>query len=231
MRRLLALAVLLAASGAAHAQVGLDFTLGPVVSWPEDVQGFSFDPTDPNFDPSTIDPSEFENFEFEPTVGFEAGLGLVIMPKNVGVRLGAHFMNTSAVFDEQGNSFEREAFDANFVTLQADLRVGRRVGPATIYAFGGPELRFLVDLSDEDVTFVSVRENSELLSTAAAFGAGITLNAFGTKFGPKISYTMGLSDVESGDVIVNSGTDELALRLPDGYGLDTLLFGLVIGGR
>ena len=229
MRRLFALAVLFAAgsvASGAHAQVGVDFTLGPVVSWPGDVQGFTFDPDDPE-----IDPSQMQTYEFKPTVGFEAGLGLIVMPKNVGVRLGVHYLNTSAVFDEQGGSFERDAFEANFVTLQADLRVGKRVGPATLYAFGGPELRFLVDLSDEDVTFASVRETSELLSTAAKFGAGVTLNVFGTKFGPKVSYALGLSDVESGDVIVDNGTDEIALRLPDGYGLDTLLFGIVIGGR
>lgn len=232
MRRLLALVLLLVASGVAHAQVGLDFTLGPVISWPEDAEGFRFDPNDPDFDPSDIDPADFQTIDFQPTVGFEAGIGLIVMPKNVGVRLGVHYLNTSAVFDEDGNSFERDAFTANFVTVQADLRAGKRFGPATAYVFGGPELRFLVDLSDEDVTFASVRQNSELLSTAATFGAGVTLNVLGTKFGPKVSYTLGLSDVESGDFIAEGGTNgEQAIRLPGGYGLDTLLFGIVLGGR
>ncbi len=230
MRSLLVLSLLLA-SGAARAQVGLDFTLGPVISWPEDVQAFTFDPEDPAFDPTQIEVGNPETFNFKPTVGFEAGLGLIIMPRNVGVRVGVHYLNTSAVFDEQGGSFERDAFGANFVTLQGDLRVGKRVGPAMLYAFGGPELRFLVDLSDEDAQFTAALQDSELLSTAAKFGAGVTLNVFGTKFGPKVSYTLGLSDVESGDVIVTRGAEDLALRLPDGYGLNTLLFGLVIGGR
>ena len=227
---LLALALLAAPEAAA--QVGFDFTLGPVVSWTDDAAVFAFDPNDPDFNPGTIEEGAFEDLDLQPTVGFEAGLGLLIVPKNVGVRLGVHYLNTSAVLDDEGRSFDRSAFEANFVTLQADLRAGTSLGPARAYVFGGPEFRFLVDLSDEDVTFASVREEAELLSTAATFGAGITLNLFGTKVGPRVSYSLGLSGVESGDVIVESDTGGLeALRFRDGYNLDTLLFGIVLGGR
>lgn len=228
MRFLLPL-VLLAVSLAPSASAQIDITLGPVVTWSEDVSGFVFDPTDPSFDPS--DPATFTQFNeanLRPSIGFEAGLGLVIMPKNVGVRLGAHYLNTSAVFDEDGRSFDRGSFDANYVTLQADLRFGERIGPALLYAFGGPEFRFLVDLSDSDVTVAGVRENASLLSTAAKFGAGITLNAFGTRIGPRISYALDLSGTDGGDFQLENGD---TIRLDEAYDIDTLLFGIVLGGR
>ncbi|MEM6326187.1 MAG: hypothetical protein AAF791_03630 [Bacteroidota bacterium] len=227
--RALLLFVLLALVPAAYAQVGLDFTVGPVVTWSEDVSGFLFDPDDPTFDPS--DPATFEQFtqaDLQPSVGFEAGLGLIVMPKDVGLRLGVHYLNTSAVFDEQGRSFDREAFDANFLTLQADLRYGKRFGPVRAYAFGGPEFRFLLDLSDSDITLEGIRENASLLSSAAQFGAGLTFDFAGTKIGPKVSYALDLTGSDAGDFVLDNGT---SVRLDEAYDLDTLLFGLVLGGQ
>ncbi|MEM1055235.1 MAG: hypothetical protein AAGI52_06895 [Bacteroidota bacterium] len=227
--RLLTVLALVAIPTLVHAQVGFDLTLGPVVTWSEDVSGFVFDPSDPNFDPS--DPATFEAFteaDLRPSVGFEAGLGLVVMPKDIGVRFGVHYLNTSAVFDEEGRSFDRESFAANFVTLQADLRYGRQLGPLRAYAFGGPEFRYLIDLSDSEITLDGVRENASLLSTAAQFGAGLTFDFAGTKFGPKVSYALDLSGTDGGDLTLDDGT---TIRLDEAYNLDTLLFGIVLGGR
>lgn len=227
MRRFCLFLALLATS--ASAQVGLDFTLGPVVTWSEDVSGFVFDPNDPDFDPNDPDTyTQFTEADLKPAIGFEAGLGLIVMPKDVGVRLGAHYLNTNAVFDEQGQSFNRESFKANFVTLQADLRYGKRLGPVRAYAFGGPEFRFLVDLSESDITLDGVRENASLLSTAARFGAGFTMDLAGTKFGPRVSYSLDLSGTDGGDLALDDGT---TIRLDEAYKLDTLLFGIVLGGR
>ena len=161
------------------------------------------------------------------SIGFEAGLGVIVMPGPVGVRAGVHFLNTSAVFDGE-QTFNRESLDANFVTLQLDLRYGKRLGPLSAYAFGGPEFRYLLDLSGEDVTIASARENARLLSTAARFGAGLTFDFAGVRLGPKVSYALGLSGVEGDDVVLDNGN---VLRLDEAYDIDTLLFGLVLGGR
>lgn len=224
--RFAALALLLALPLAATAQIGVDVTLGPTVSWAEDVSGVSFDPA--TFDPN--DPSTFEQqeFSFPTSIGFEAGLGVIVMPGPVGVRAGVHFLNTSAVLDEDGNRFNRESLDASFITFQLDLRAGTNLGPLHAYAFGGPEFRYLVDLSDEDVTFASARQEAEFLSTVATFGAGLTFSFAGTKVGPKVSYSLDLTGVEGGDLVLDDGT---AVRFDEAYDLDTLLFGLVLGGR
>lgn len=223
--RLLVLVTLLALVPAAHAQFAVDLTLGPTVSWAEDVSGFQFDPSDPNQTPI---PGSQQTFSIPAAVGFEAGLGLIVMPGPVGVRVGAHFLNTSAVLDEEGNTFNREALDASFVTLQVDLRAGTGLGPLHAYAFGGPEFRYLVDLSDEDVTFASARQEASLISTVATFGAGLTFDFAGTKLGPKVAYSLDLSGVEGGDLVLDDGT---AVRFDEAYSLDTLLFGIVLGGR
>lgn len=226
MRLLATLALLLFALAApAHAQVALDLTLGPTVSWAEDVSGFQFDPDDPDQTPI---PGSQQTYSLPAAIGFEAGVGVIVMPGPVGVRAGVHFLNTSAVLDEQGNTFNRESLDASFVTLQLDLRYGRRLGPIHAYAFGGPEFRYLVDLSDEDVTFASARQEAELISTVATFGAGLTFDFAGTKLGPKVAYSLDLSGVEGGDLVLDDGT---AVRFDEAYSLDTLLFGIVLGGR
>ena len=222
--RLLAALALLAIPALAHAQVGFDLTLGPTVSWTEDVSGFQFDPDDPTQTPIG-DPQEFS---IPAAIGFEAGLGLIVMPGPVGVRAGVHFLNTSAVLDEEGNRFNRQSLDASFVTLQLDLRAGTDFGPLHAYAFGGPEFRYLVDLSDENVTFATARQDAELLSTVATFGAGLTLDFAGTKLGPKVAYSLDLTGVEGGDLVLDDGT---AVRFDEAYSLDTLLFGIVLGGR
>ena len=85
-----------------------------------------------------------------------------------------------------------------------------------------------MDLSDEDVTFASAREEAELISTVATFGAGLTFDFAGTKLGPKVSYSLDLTGVEGGDLVLDDGT---AVRFDEAYDLDTLLFGLVLGGR
>lgn len=222
--RLLAACLIAAVPVLAHAQVGVDVTLGPIVTWTEDVSGFQFDPTDPTQTPL----GDAETITIPASVGFEAGLGVVVMPGPVGLRVGAHFLNTSAVLDEDGNRFNRESLAASFVTLQLDLRAGRRLGPLSAYAFGGPEFRFLVDLSDENVTFASAREEAQLLSTVATFGAGLTFDVGGTRIGPKIAYSLDLTGVEGGDLVLDDGT---AVRFDEAYDVDTLLFGLVLGGR
>ncbi|PAP74343.1 hypothetical protein B1759_18115 [Rubrivirga sp. SAORIC476] len=221
--RLVAL-LLLVVPALARAQVGVDLTVGPIVTWTEDVSGFQFDPTDPTQTP--LDGTE--TFSIPASIGFEAGLGVVVMPGPVGFRVGAHFLNTSAVLDEDGNRFNRESLSASFVTLQLDARTGRRFGPLTAYAFGGPEFRFLVDLSDENVTFASAREEAQLLSTVATFGAGLTFEVGGTRIGPKVGYSLDLTGVEGGDLVLDDGT---AVRFDEAYSVDTLLFGLVFGGR
>ena len=224
--RLLSAAVLAAfvlAPLAPEAQVALDLTLGPVVAFSEDVSGFQFDPDDPDATPV----QQFDAVPVPTSVGFEAGLGVIVMPGPVGVRVGAHFLNTSAVFDGE-QTFNRESLDANFLTLQLDLRTGADLGPLRAYAFGGPEFRYLLDLSGEDLTVASVREDARLLSTAATFGAGLTFDFAGTRFGPKVSYSIDLSGVEGDDIVLDNGN---VLRLDEAYDLDTLLFGIVFGGR
>lgn len=224
MRTLSALALAVALSASASAQIDLDLTLGPVVAWTEDVSGFTIDPDDPDATP--ID--QFDSVPVPASIGFEAGLGLIVMPGPVGARVGVHFLNTSAVFDEEGNTFNRESLDASFVTLQVDLRAGTDLGPLRAYAFGGPEFRYLLDLSGDDVSIASARESAELLSTAATFGAGLTFDFAGTKIGPKVSYTLDLSGVEGDDIVLDNGD---ILRLDEAYDIDTLLFGIVLGGR
>ncbi|MEM0964460.1 MAG: hypothetical protein AAGK21_18170, partial [Bacteroidota bacterium] len=140
------------------------------------------------------------------------------------------FLNTSALYDGEGDGleFNRSSFESTFVTLQLDLQLIRRLGPATVYAFGGPEARYLVDLSNRVGSLDDLRDESELLGVAVNAGAGLRLGIGGLRVGPEIRYAYDLTGVGSGGQIPAPGGN--AFEVQEAFDVNTLLFGLVFGG-
>jgi hypothetical protein len=204
-----------------QAQVGLDFNLGPTVNWTEDVSAFTFDPEDPTtvFDRDSLD--------VPVTVGVQGGLGLTVRSGALGVRLGGQFLNTAAIYDGE-QRFNRQTLEASFVTLQLDLQYVQSLGPASVVVFGGPEARYLLDLSGELAGVEDVRDGLDLLSAAATVGAGLRLDVGGTRLGPQVRYAFDLTGVGGDDLAVDDGT---AFRLDEAFDVHTLLVGLVFGGQ
>lgn len=219
MRPALLVAALLVA-GASHAQVALDFNLGPTVNWTEDVSAFTFDPDDP----STV--IDRDSLDVPVTVGVQGGLGLTVRAGAVGVRLGGQFLNTAALYDGE-QQLNREALETSFVTLQLDLQYVRSLGPASVYVFGGPEARYLLDLSAEIAGARDVQDGLDLLSAAANLGAGLRFDLFGTRLGPEVRYAHDLTGVSGDEVVLDNGN---LVRFDEAFDIDTLLFGIVFGG-
>ena len=218
MRRPLAL-FLLAALTPARAQVSVDATLGPTINWVGDTEALRISPEGQQ---------SLDVLRFSPTVGVQAGLGLSVGANGpVAVRTSARLATTGPVFDlERG--LARSAFALDVLTVGLELQLRRRAGPLEALVFGGPELRYAVDLRDRDGVGSAIRgfrESVEPLSGAAVIGAGLRVRAFGTAFGPEVRYAFGLSDVSAGE-FSESGT---TVRLEDGLRLRQLALGLVVG--
>lgn len=219
MRLALLLAALVAVS-APRAQVAVDFNVGPTVAWTEDVSAFTFDPADPGA------ALRRDSLVVPATVGVQGGLGLTMRAGGLGIRVGGQFLNTTALYDGE-ERLNRQALDTSFLTLQLDLQFAQRVGPASVYVFGGPEARYLLDLSGDVAGLDDLREGAELLSAAANLGGGVRLNLFGTRVGPEVRYAFDLTGVSGQDVALGDGS---TFRFDEAFDIDTLLVGLVIGG-
>ncbi|MEM1118426.1 MAG: hypothetical protein AAF845_16925 [Bacteroidota bacterium] len=217
----LAAFLLVSASVSAQTGVGFDFNVAPAVTWTEDVSAFTFDPNDP----STI--LDRDSLDLPVTVGIQGGLGLTVYRGPIGVRLGGQFLNTTALYDGE-QTLNRAAFETNFVTVQLDLQYARNLGPASAYVFGGPEARYLLDLSGEIAGVQDVRDGLDLLSVAANLGAGLRFDVGGTRFGPEVRYALDLTGVGGEDIELDNGN---TLRFDEAFDVNTLLVGFVFGGR
>ena len=220
MRLLIFSAVLFAASVQAQTGVGFDLNLGPAVAWTEDVSAFTFDPENPGV---VLDR---DSLSLPVTVGVQGGLGLTVRNGPIGVRLGGQFLNTAALYDGE-QTLNEAAFETNFVTLQLDLQYVAALGPVRAYVFGGPEARYLLDLSGEIAGVQDVRDGLDLLSLAANLGAGVRFDVGGTRFGPEVRYALDLTGVGGDDLALDNGN---TLRFDEAFDIDTLLFGFVFGG-
>lgn len=215
MRLLLAVLASLAVFPAS-AQVGFDFNLGPTVAWTGDS------------DVGVTDGLAVADGRFVTpvTVGVQGGLGVTLRNGPLGVRVGGRFLNTTALYDGE-QALNRQGLETSFVTLQLDLQYVRSLGPASVYVFGGPEARYLVDLSGDVARVSDLREGADLLSAAATVGAGLRLDLFGVRLGPEVRYALDLTGVGGGnDIVLDQGG---TLRFSD-FDVDTLLVGIVIGG-
>lgn len=204
----------------ARAQARFDLTLGPTVNWIGDVAALRVDPTAPQAPVA-------DTLQFSPSVGLQAGLGLSLGRGPLAVRAGARLATTGPVFDA-ASGFDQDALALNVLTVGIDAQFRRAVGPVELVAFGGPELRYAVDLSGAEGAGGAVREfreSVEPLSAAAVVGAGLQFRAFGTSVGPELRYALGLSDVSGGEFSQDGAT----VRLEDGLRLRQLAFGLVFG--
>lgn len=200
----------------ASAQIGFDLNLGPTVAWTGD----------PDFGISDEGAIADGRFETPVTVGLQGGLGVTLRNGPLGVRVGGRFLNTTALYDGE-QALNRQTLETSFVTLQLDLQYVRSLGPVSAYVFGGPEARYLVDLSGDIARVSDLRDGADLLSAAANIGAGLRLDLFGIRLGPEVRYALDLTGVGGGnDVIVDEGG---TLRFDD-FDVDTLLIGIVFGG-
>lgn len=230
-RFLLCLALLLTAGLAssdarAQARAGFDLSLAPTANWTSDaeVRLRAFQDNPQNADPDSL-LALFNDEERPVQVGFKAGLGLTVSRRWLGVRAGVHLLNTGGVFDG-AEYLNEEKLRENFVTFTLDFQLRRAAGPAVFYAFGGPELRYFLDLTGEDeISFSTFRENMEPLSTAVNVGAGVHLRLMGVRLAPEVRYTRGLSGV-SGRTFEADG---LPFELSEQQRLDNLGLGLVFG--
>ncbi len=216
MRPLL-LAVLAAlATLPASGQVRADLSLGPTVAWTGD----------PDVGVSNGPLIADGRFVTPVTVGVQGGLGVSLRNGPLGVRVGGRFLNTAALYDGE-NTLNRQALETSFVTLQLDLQYVRSLGPLQAYVFGGPEARYLVDLSGDVARVSDLRDGADLLSAAANLGAGLRLDLFGVRLGPEVRYALDLTGVGGGnDIALDDGG---TLRFDD-FDVDTLLVGIVFGG-
>ncbi|HYE95401.1 MAG TPA: outer membrane beta-barrel protein [Rubricoccaceae bacterium] len=189
--------------------------LGPSFNWLGDVTVVEADSAE----------QEGQTTEYPVSVGFKGGLMVGYRSGPLGLRVGANFLNTGSIFD--GTTFLNEdELSANFVTLAVDAQVVRPVTPfLDLYAFGGPEFRYLLDLSGVS-NFEEFRDGFESVSTTASFGAGVRLHLLGYSFGPELRYGLDLGGF-SGDTFETEGGG--TVRLDEGFSMNNLLFGLVFG--
>ena len=215
MRPLLFFALAALAAGPAEAQIRFDLNLGPTLNWTEDVDFGVF--RDGAIADGRIEPPV--------TAGLQGGLGVTLRRGPLGVRVGGTFLNTTALYDGD-QTLNRQALETSFATVQLDLQYVRSLGPASVYVFGGPEARFLLDLSGDVARVSDLRDGADLLSAAANVGAGARLDLFGVRLGPEVRYAVGITGVQSDAIALDEGG---TLQL-DEFDVDTLLFGLVFGG-
>lgn len=213
--------------GPAHAQthVGFDFALAPVANWTNDVQVRlrEFQENPQRTDPDSL--LALFNGEEQPVrVGFKAGLGLTVSRGWLGVRAGVNVLNTGGVFDG-AEYLNEEKLHENFVTFTFDLQLRKAAGSAVLYAFGGPEFRYFLDLTgDDQSTFSTFRENMEPLSAALSVGAGVHLNLMGIRLTPEVRYAHGLSNTTGRTFEAESLPFELSKQRMSNLG-----FGLIFG--
>jgi hypothetical protein len=221
MRRLSALALLLAAFSA-HAQVGLDLSLGPTVNWVQDFSTLTVDPDNPG---TVVDR---DSVMLPVLVGVQGGLGLTVRSGPVGVRFGGRFLNTSALYDGQ-QTLNRDALQTSFVTASLDLQLTQRLAPGVqAWVFAGPEGRYLLDLSGDVDSVADVRDGLDLLSVTANVGAGLSFGVGGLRVGPEARYAFDLTGIDGGDVTLDNGN---VVRLDEAFRVNSLLLGLVFRGR
>lgn len=168
-----------------------------------------------------------EATDFEPAIGFHAGLFVGYDAGHVAVISGVHYVYAGTLFD--GSSFslpQREEFDLVFVTVPIDVQVlFRKSGRFRPYLFGGPEFRYAVNLEDRDF---SVQEDLDLLSTTFSVGAGVRLRVPGisSSLAPQVQYTFDRSGFYEGDL---SRDDGGISQTADKLKANMLRLGLVLG--
>ncbi len=199
--------------GGSGTQMNLSASLGPSINWLSDVTVVD----------AGSEQAEGEN-SYPVSVGFKGGLMLGVRRGPLGGRAGVSFLNTGSVFD--GTTFLNEdELSVNFVTFALDAQYVRPVGPADLYAFAGPEFRYLLDLSGAE-NLGDFRDGFSSLGASASFGAGVRLHVLGYSFGPEVRYALDLSGL-SGETL--EAPDGTPVELESGYSLDNLIFGLVFG--
>ena len=215
-RLTLLLLLALTAVTSVRAQVRLDLTLGPTLTWTEDVQALVIRAQSGEMPVDTT-------LSFPATVGFQAGFGVTASGGPLGLRLGARLVNAGAVFAD-GQAFDRSRLDASFLSVGLDLQLRQPVGPVTLVASGGPELRYAVDLSAVD-NLQSFRDELEPVSALLNAGAGLRIDLFGTTLGPEVRYALDLTGIGGGEVAFNDGK----IQLQEALKVNALLFGIVLG--
>ena len=186
--------------------------------------GLDFGPTFTSLDATLVGG---EPTNFEPTIGFHAGLILGYDAGHVAVISGVHYVYAGTVFD--GSSFtlpQREEFEVVFVTVPVDVQVLlRKSGRARPYLFGGPEFRYAVNLEDKEF---NVQDDLDLLSTTFSIGAGIRLRVpgLGSSLSPQVQYTFDRGGFYDGEL---SRDDGGVSRTADKLKANMLRLGLVLG--
>ena len=205
---------------ATPARAQIDFTLGPAVTWTEDVSALTFDPEDPD----TI--LSRDSLMLPVTVGLQGGLGLTIRRGAAGVRLGGRYLNTALLYDGK-ETLNRDALETNFVAASLDLQYAPALGPIRAYVLAGPELRYLLDLSGEINGVKDVRDGLDPLSTVLNVGAGLKIGVGSLVVGPELRYSFDLTGVEGDEITLDNGN---TVRLSEAFDVHSLAFGLVFGG-
>ena len=143
----------------------------------------------------------------------------------LAMRLGVGALSTGTVFDVTTRLLGRDDLSVSFVTANLEAEVGERFGPAHVYLFAGPELRYLVARSDDERALALGDVNR--YHTALSLGIGTRFRAGPITLGPEVTGSLGLA---------RFAEDEFSffgqrLVLEEGFKLDNLHVGLTLGTR
>ncbi|GAB5537063.1 MAG: hypothetical protein Rubg2KO_33120 [Rubricoccaceae bacterium] len=202
------------------ARAQIDFTLGPAVTWTEDVSALTIDPENPETVLSR------DSLMLPVTIGLQGGLGLTLRRGAAGVRLGGRYLNTAILYDGS-ETLNRDALNTNFVAASVDLQYVPSLGPLRAYVLAGPELRYLLDLSGEINGVRDVTDGLDPISAVLNLGAGLKFELSGFSVGPELRYSLDLTGVEGDEIELDNGN---TIRLSEAFDVNSLAFGLVFGG-
>lgn len=202
-------------AGAQSGGVNVSFTLGPTLNWLNDVdfqrlQGDDGQPVVAG--------------EYPMRVGFAAGLNLAFDLGPAAVRAGAGLLNTGALFDGTG-FLNEDSLAVNFLTFRLDAQLRQRAGPVELYLVAGPEVRYLLDLTQARSDFAEFRDNLEPLSATASVGAGLQLSLMGYRVGPELRYALDLTGISGR----RFDLDDESYRADEPLRLNSFLLALVVG--
>lgn len=135
--------------------------------------------------------SDIDSATFDNATGFHVGVFYDLGVGPVALRPGLFYMDAGD-FDANGDGFESQSFDLQFIEIPVDVRFNVLTAPIVRpYVLAGPVLRF-AQTSDDDF-----KDSLKEISYAANVGFGIEIGppVGGFTLYPEIRYAFGISSI------------------------------------